>query len=523
MTSEHGGLPHDDVAPHIARLGLLSEPFAGTGDGQHFFYADANREQRLDLMQHLAPYSELLVVIGVPGVGKTTLLQQFVTRASETWRVAVVTAQSGMDRDEFMARMMEAFGLPGDDRSPAEAQRALLITHLRALRQSAQVPMLLVDDAHQLDAEVLELVLSLVEENDAGHLLSVMLFGNPALQSHLAAPALAALQSRIAHSFDIPPLNEQETARYIRHRMRAAGAQDDGPFNAVVTAKIHDASGGIPSAINEMAHHFLSDAPGAKSEERGRSPGRQHAVSGAKTGIDKRWIAVAVAGVAVIAVLVAGRLGEEDTGGAPGEVPSIALPLPPPGEGEGESRVLRDEGEPALGEAPADTVLSEPLPEQAASGASVPPPEVAPEMADEAAPPPAPAAPVKPAPVAPPPKAVEPPVTKPAVAPAPVAVAPGGIKREAWLREQPPGNFTLQLMALKNENDVRRAVERHALQGQVAYFAIQRNGQTLYALVYGTYPSRDEAVRAAKKLPAGLVSGQPWVRTFKSIHDDIRQ
>lgn len=529
MTSEQDGLLHDDVTPHVARLGLLSEPFTGADDGQHFFYADAGREQRLDLMQHLAPYSELLVVIGVPGAGKTTLVQQFVARASEIWRMAVVTAQPGMGRDEFMAHVMEGFGLSGDAHSSADAQRAILVTHLRALRQSAQVPMLLVDDAHQLNAEVLELILALVEENDAGHLLSVMLFGNPALQSNLAAPALAALQSRIAHSFDIPPLNEQETARYIRHRMRAAGAQDDGPFNPVVTAKIHDASGGIPSAINEMAHHFLSDAPGLMSEERGRSPGPQRVVSGAKTGIDKRWIAVAVASVAVVAVLLAGRFGGGDDSGVgkSADTTATVLPLPAPGDDDvAESRVLRDGSELALNETPTDAAeLTDPLSEPAAPVVVSPPaPEPVPEVAVEPAPipPPAPAAPVKPAPVISTPAKIVP--RKQAVTPAPVpATSSETIKREAWLREQPPANVTLQLMALKDENEVRRAIQQHKLQDQATYFTVQRNGQTLYALVYGTYSSREQAVRAAENLPAGLVSGQPWVRTFKSIHADIRR
>ncbi len=529
MNSEQDGLLHDEAAPHIARLGLLSEPFAGTSDGQHFFYADASREQRLDLMQHLAPYSELLVVIGVPGVGKTTLLHQFVARASETWRIAVVSAQPGMDCDEFMTQVLEGFDLPGDGQSSADAQRAMLVTHLRALRQSAQVPMLLVDDAHLLDAEVLELILSLVEENDAGQLLSVMLFGNPALQSNLAAPALAALQSRIAHSFDIPPLNEQETARYIRHRMRAAGAQDDGPFNPVVTAKIYDASGGIPSAINELAHHFLSDAPSAMSEQRDRPPGVKRAAPGeARVGIDKRWIAVAVAGVAVAAVLLVGRFTDQGSeGGKPVDNTATVLSLPPPVDSEAESRVLRDESELALGETPAEAMPPEPVFEEAAPETAVPVPEAAPESAVEVTPPP-----VKPVPSAPPPppktveprvKVVVPPVKKPVVAPVPVPAAPGDIKREAWLQGQPPGSFTLQLMALKDENDVRRTMEKYKLQDQAAYFTIQRNGQTLYALVYGAYPSRAEAVRAGQKLPVGLVSGQPWARTFKSIHDDIRQ
>src|SRR3569623_704522 len=109
---QEAGLGEQD-APHLAKFGLLSEPFTGAA-GPNFFYADANREQRLDLMQHLAPYSEVLIVIGGPGAGKTMLLQQFIARAGETWRTAVVSAHPGMAGAAFTAAVMHAFGLPMD-------------------------------------------------------------------------------------------------------------------------------------------------------------------------------------------------------------------------------------------------------------------------------------------------------------------------------------------------------------------------------------------------------------------------
>ena len=223
------------------------------------FMLGADGEQRLDLMHHLAPYSPLLVIIGELGVGKTALLQQFMARAKDNWRLTVVTAQLDMDRDDFMASMSESLGLPSQSQIDPQAQYLALIAQLRALRQTAQVPILLIDDAQNLSVSLLELIHKLCSENDDGHILSVILFGTPQLQSLWTKPSLMPLAARMTHTFEVTPYTEEETARYIRHRLRAAGASDDGPFDSVTINKIHAASGGIPSRINELAQQVLMD------------------------------------------------------------------------------------------------------------------------------------------------------------------------------------------------------------------------------------------------------------------------
>src|SRR3569832_1692342 len=122
---QEAGIEAQD-AQHLDEFGLLSEPFTGPA-WPNFFYADANREQRLDLMQHLAPYSEVLIVFGGAGSGKTMLLLQFFARAGETWRTAVVSVHPGMDGEAFTTAVMNAFGLPMDASIPLERRRTVLI------------------------------------------------------------------------------------------------------------------------------------------------------------------------------------------------------------------------------------------------------------------------------------------------------------------------------------------------------------------------------------------------------------
>ena len=528
MKPRHADPYHEDNPPSLSGLGLLGEPFADTAAG-HFFFSDADGAQRLDLMLHLAPYSPLLVIAGKPGVGKTALLRQFAARASDTWRVAVVTARVDMGRDELLRDMARGFGLPLDSRVDHQELYAALIAQLRALRQNSQVPILLLDDAQYLGAIMMELILKLCSENENGHVLSILLFGTPQLQNLLDSPALAA---RVTHTFEVTPFGEEETGAYIRHRLRAAGATDDGPFDAVLINKIHAASGGIPARINEMARRMLTDKTlGGKERKAGRGSA---GASGPRSIKHLALIAAAVVVVLMVVGPLRTALFKSNPPMPTAPQQSRALELPPPlivGEEDHVKRPASQESTPAE-EPPVpaptpeaatpSTEAVEPLPlpplsptEEAPAEEPVPTPAMA---VPQAAPTPAPAKPSA--------RAEAPPVTKPLAvkekpSPVPAPAAGTGIHGEAWVQDQPPGHYTLQLMALKEEATARQFIEMQHVQDKAAYFPVHRDGHILYVVVYGVYPDHGAAARAAKELPARWGTPNPWVRSFKNLQGEF--
>jgi len=250
-----------------------------------------------------------------------------------------------------------------------------LIAQLRALRQTAQVPILLIDDAQTLSAALLELIQKLCAENDDGHIISVILFGTPQLQSLLSQQPFSALAARVTHTFEVPPYTEEETARYIRHRLRAAGGSDDGPFDSVTINKIHAASGGIPARINTWAHEVLVDRTKvAKQAQKDNHSGA--------TGTSRGRRLTVVAGVIVVVLLIAGPLRSLlfNTSKAPTSEPpqTQALSVPPvaPTKDDGtEERVIRSDN--------AANTASPPAPVTAPSSAETPTVKEAPDAGSE--------------------------------------------------------------------------------------------------------------------------------------------
>jgi hypothetical protein len=80
--------------------------------------------------------------------------------------------------------------------------------------------------------------------------MQMLLVGQAEFRSLLNNPVLAALRQRITVAAHLSPLDIQETERYIRHRLKLAGANDTPIFTPRAINKIFAFSGGIPRLVN---------------------------------------------------------------------------------------------------------------------------------------------------------------------------------------------------------------------------------------------------------------------------------
>lgn len=92
----------------------------------------------------------------------------------------------------------------------------------------------------------------------------------------------------------------------------------------------------------------------------------------------------------------------------------------------------------------------------------------------------------------------------------------------AWLWDQDPRHFTLQLLGTGSEERLQAFIREHRLGGEVAYFRTRRDNQDWFVLVHGSYPDRDQAKAARAELPAGLRAAKPWPRSFAGLHAEVR-
>lgn len=245
---------------YLAQYGLNEAPFSSQHD-DNFLYLDAERHQRLEMLTHLTQYSNLLLIVtGERGVGKTSLLRRFCSSADESWYLCEVNAHTMMDADSMLTEIAGGFGLNGLPNDPSTVQE-IVFEHLKALQHDELVPILMIDDAHELPKDALETLFYFADiEAAQGHLLRIILFCEPQIDIMLESPSIRPLRERITHTLEINPFDEDQTAEFIKHRMAVAGFEGTSPFTPKVIKKIHKISRGIPSHICELAHLHLDDA-----------------------------------------------------------------------------------------------------------------------------------------------------------------------------------------------------------------------------------------------------------------------
>jgi type II secretory pathway predicted ATPase ExeA len=127
--------------------------------------------------------------------------------------------------------------------------------------QEGRTTVLIVDEAHNLDWEVLEEIRLLGNlENRNGKLLQIILAGQPELDRKLDAPNLRQLKQRIVLRCNLQPFTLRDAVEYMESRLETAGMPEQDIFSEEMMAEIHLRSQGIPRLINAICDNLLLTA-----------------------------------------------------------------------------------------------------------------------------------------------------------------------------------------------------------------------------------------------------------------------
>ena len=198
-----------------------------------------------------------MALIAHPGMGKTTLIFQFLEKLQRTARTVFLFQTQCNSRElfQYVLNDLEIDSTGMDIVSMHNKLNEILYLEMRAGRQIV----LAIDEAQNLNPAVLETIRLLSNfETPRSKLLQILLIGQPQLARKLADPALLQLEQRITVFARLEPFNPEDTSRYIAHRLKVAGYTGDSLFTPAALRMIAEQSQGIPRNINGLCFSALS-------------------------------------------------------------------------------------------------------------------------------------------------------------------------------------------------------------------------------------------------------------------------
>ena len=235
---------------------LRERPFALSPDPDYLYPSRVHREALDYLRYGLESHAGFVVITGEIGSGKTTLLQTLLRGLDSQTTVGRIV-NTMLEPRELLETILIDFGLDPSGKSKPLLLRDLA-QYLVDQRLAGRMVLLVIDEAQNLSLGALEELRMLSNlETEKSKLLQIVLVGQPNLREKLNAPELEQLRQRITVSYHLMPLDADETANYINHRLRRAATGAPMEFPRDATDAIHGRSRGVPRIINVICDAAL--------------------------------------------------------------------------------------------------------------------------------------------------------------------------------------------------------------------------------------------------------------------------
>lgn len=522
-------------------FGLTQAPFKITPNTD-FFFTGGNRGPVLEALIYAITRGEGIVkVTGEVGSGKTMLCNMLQNRLpdlvesvylanpsvgpEEVLHAIAFELQLGLDRDADRLEVMHAL----QDylvKRHAEGKRVVVF-----IEESQSMPLATLEE--------IRLLSNLETRNDK--LLQIVMFGQPELDENLRRPEIRQLRDRIAHSFRLQPLTDEEVREYLMFRMRAAGYRGPDIFSTGVVRQIAKASSGLTRRVNLIADKALL-AAFSENTHTIRPRHIEAALRDSEFGHARSRRFSPAFGWAALALLVGTAVGAGlhayfdplRRTAAPAAVAASPAPVTDPAAAAAMGAEVAISAPPAASNessgsavAPAAVARNETAPSAIEAMSEPPPPE---KGARPASPVPAP---IEPSPA---PKATAAPPTEAASVATPPDrpdaqsnrgdVIATRMEATAHWAQQPEtrDRHSIQLLVAPGEEQLRKhlkvLLKFIELNDIYMYRSVGRESAKVNVL-YGSFASRERALDELYELPAALQVNRPYVRPVSAVRAEI--
>ena len=472
----------------LIKFQLHRQPFLPPESSEQLFSNTSLDMLFNGVINQLQTQNNIQVIKGEYGAGKTSFCKKLLFSYSEGLAITLHAATRKHRSHQVFA------SLAGEDHSSASSDLQDLATkaanRLFKLLRSELQPVLVIDDAHSLPAKTLETLLKFINavtKQGEGR-VKVLLIGERSIDNTLEKIDPSVLNKEEVHSTLLRPFTRQDVENYIEFRLRAAGFNGELPFSKQQTELIQNKCGGLPYKIDRLS----CDALEGKLTERSSNLSTRNAlVIFAVLALITAPLAYWLLNVSVSTATTNDIIPDSTTQGTeqPQDVPIVkqnnnkkstddAAPIQKPGAtgpvdiGETNTSAAADIGDTASPSGEPDIFSSE-----TTAGVSN------------------------------------------AVGDTPIMDKESNKlpRSERWLMQQPESQYVVQLIGAWNQQNLLDFSNKLSISDSVVMIERPRNNQSWYVLLYGPFPTYEEALSAVSRLPAEIQNNNPWIRQIASL------
>lgn len=254
-------------------FGFVERPFSLTSDPTYFFRSRSHGRALETLTFALRSRERFLLVTGDLGVGKTVLCRTLMDQLRRRGLVSYA-ASPLLNAASVLRLLLEDFGaLNGEGRRGHTADASdgelhgMLVDFFRRLHSHQPEAVLIIDEAHLMPPAFVEQVLSLAAlELNGEKILQLVLVGQAAA-GEPGRLGVRALDDALATRVRLLPLDREECAEYVAHRLTIAGGSREVAFSTRAIELIFALSGGVPRLVNLLCERALQEAAAAGAQK----------------------------------------------------------------------------------------------------------------------------------------------------------------------------------------------------------------------------------------------------------------
>jgi len=241
-------------------FGFRESPFQLKADPDWFFDSQRHWDALDTLVHWLRTGPPVAVLFGEEGIGKSMLVECLAQRLGYRRPAAVVVRASleEVTLDGLLGTATAAARELHPD-LPDEAADPLAHWHqvTEALQARRTLVAFLVDGTRPLRDEHVENLAPLVQSPSAAAVVRLLLSGDESVRELVTAPPLS---THLGVSCYLAPMDVDEVAGYVAHRLLTASGERTIPFTRRGLELIAEFSGGVPRTINVVADAALRRA-----------------------------------------------------------------------------------------------------------------------------------------------------------------------------------------------------------------------------------------------------------------------